>query len=126
MTHQQLLNVLAEAGAPMGTPEIVSALGAVPSVETNAVVEILATLSDSVRAQGMGWVHSASTPLRRVLTALRAYSEANPHKSIFRAAAALGELPADEQPTEDQLRDLLSSAAEFKLLPNAMIKRVTS
>jgi len=54
---------------------------------------------------------------------LRAYADAHPEKRIFRVAAALGNLPAEDQMTEQQLQELLSRTGEFQLLANAMIKR---
>lgn len=125
MTHEQLLNTLAQSSGPATASDLAAALGFPASAEANACVEVFAALSPELRRRGNGWMLSADAPARRVLTALRSYSDAHPTKSVFRAVAALGDLSAQEQPTEDQLREILSSTADFKLLPNAMIKRVS-
>jgi hypothetical protein len=125
MMHKVLLRRLADSSSPVSTPALTSALGLNADSDSHARVEILAQLSPSIRWQGSGWVLSTDTPARRVLAALRSYSSANSSKRIFRLSAALGALPPQEQPTEEQLRELLSDSSEFKLLPNAMIKRVS-
>ena len=125
MIHDQLLRCLADRSSSMSTVELAQALQLPADAEGHARVEILAELSPAVRRQAAGWVLSADTPARRVLGALRSYADANPAKRIFRLSAALRDLPPKDQPTEDQLQELLGDSADFKLLPNAMIKRVS-
>jgi hypothetical protein len=86
-------------------------------------LDLLLALSPEVSAFSDGWVASADTSDRRILGALRAYAQAHPERQIFRVAAALGHLSAQDQMTEQQLRELLSRTSEFQLLANAMIKR---
>lgn len=124
MIHDQLLRCLAERSGPTSTTELAQALALPSDAEGHAHVEIIAELSPMVHRQGAGWILSADTPARRVLAALRSYADGNPTKRIFRLSAALSDLPPQDQPTEDQLQDILGSSSEFKLLPNAMIKRV--
>lgn len=125
MSHEQLLAQLADATGPLTARDVATASGVPPTAEALATIELVAQLASEVRQQGNGWVLRADTPARRILAALRTYADANPTRSVFRAAAALGSLPIHEQPTEEQLRQLLATSAEFKLLPNAMIKRVS-
>ena len=125
MIHDEIMNRLSGADAPVSTPELASALGLSADAETHALIEIEAVLSTNIRRHGTGWVLSVDTPTRRVLAALRSYATAHPGKRLFRLAAALGELPPQDQPTEEAIRQLLDGSPEFKLLPNAMIKRVS-
>ena len=125
MIHDQLLRCLADRSGPTSTVELAQALSLPTDAEGHARVEILADLSPAIRRQGADWVLSADTPARRVLSALRSYADANPTKRIFRLSAALSDLPPQDQPTEEQLRELLGGSSDFKLLPNAMIKRVS-
>ncbi len=108
---------------PVATTDATALLGLSPSPEANAAVDVLLELSPGVNSISGGWEVSADTREGRVLRALRTYVETHPHRRIFRAAAALGHLPAEDQMIEQQLRDLLSRTVEFRLLANAMIKR---
>jgi hypothetical protein len=123
--HQQLLTQLAESVVPLTTRNVATVFGGATTAEALAALELVAMLAPELRQQGNGWVLRADTPSQRILAALHAYASANPTRSVFRAAAALGSLPAHEQPTEEQLRLLLATSADFKLLSNAMIKRVS-
>ena len=123
MRRDQLIQQIAASGSPVTTTAAATAIGLIPSAETFAAVDLLLALSPEVNALSDAWVASVDTPDRRILGALRAYVESHPNKRIFRGAAALGHLPAEDQMTEQQLRELLSRTAEFQLLANAMIKR---
>ena len=125
MIHEQLVRYLADRSTPSTTVELAQGLGLPADAEAHAWVEIVAALSPSVHRHGTGWILGAETPARRVLAALRSYVEANPTKRIFRLSAALMDLAPHHQPTEEQLRELLATSNDFKLLPNAMIKRVS-
>ena len=125
MTQDRLLQYLSVATGPVETLDLAAALGFDPTPEDRGVVEVIATLCPGVRWLGGGWVASTDTPGRRVTSALKSYSDANPSKRIFRLSAAIGHLPAQDQMTEDQLRATLSQSSDFQLLPNAMIKRVS-
>jgi len=118
-----LIQFLAASMAPVPTTVAATTVGLAPSPEALAAVDVLLLLSPEVTATSDGWVTSADTRDRRIPAALRAYAEAHPDKHIFRGAAALGHLPAEDQMTEQQLRELLSSTGEFQLLANGMIKR---
>lgn len=124
MTHQHWLTHLSDATGPLTAQDVATAAGT-PSPEAIASFELIAMLAPELRQQGQGWVLRADTPSRRILSAIRSYADANPTRTVFRAAAALADLPPHEQPTEEQLRELLQGSADFKLLPNAMIKRVS-
>ena len=123
MKHDQLIQLVASSTSPVTTVAATMAIGLKPSAETFAAVDLLLKLSPEVSAFADGWTASVNTRSRRILTALRAYAEAHTEKRIFRGTAALGHLPAVDQLTEEELRDLLSKTGEFELLANAMIKR---
>lgn len=125
MIHELLLRSLADRSGPTTTVELAQALALSADAEAHAHVEILAQLSPAFRRLGSGWILSADTPARRVLAAIRTYADANPTKRIFRLSQALSDLPPQDQPTEDQLLQILGGSSDFKLLPNAMIKRVS-
>lgn len=122
MRRDQLIQHIGASAMPVATSEATATLGLPASAEANAAVDVLLELSPDVSTVSGGWVVSADTRDRRVLSALRAYVESY-HRRIFRAAAALGHLPAEDQMTEQQLRNLLARTGEFRLLANAMIKR---
>lgn len=123
MIRDQLIQSIAGSQAPATTAAVAASCGLLGSAESLAGVDLLLTLSPEVSAFSDAWVASVDTRERRILNALRAYAEAHPDKRIFRAAAALGHLPAEDQMTEQQLQCLLSRTDEFQLLANAMIKR---
>lgn len=123
MIRQQLIQSVAASETPATTAAVAAVAGLPASAEALAAVDLLLTLSPEVSTFSDGWVVSVDTRDRRILNALRAYAEAHPDKRIFRVAAALGHLPAEDQMTEPQLQDLLSRTGEFQLLANAMIKR---
>jgi hypothetical protein len=123
LRRDQLIQHISASLTPVTTTAAATAIGLAPSAESLAAVDLLLALSPEVRALSEGWVAAQDTPDRRVLSALRAYAEAHPEKRVFRGAAALGHLPAEDQMTDQQLRELLSRTGEFQLLANAMIKR---
>ena len=123
MRRDLLLQHIGASPTPVATSDATAALGIPANPEANAAVDVLLELSPDVSTVSGGWVAAADTRERRILGALRAFAEAHPHRRIFRAAAALGDLPAGDQMTEPLLRDLLSRTGEFRLLANAMIKR---
>ncbi len=123
MRRDRLIQHIGASAIPVATSDATAALGLPASPEANAAVDVLLELSPDVNTVSGGWVVSADTRERRILRALRAYVESHLHRQIFRAAAALGHLSAEDQMTEQQLRDLLSRTGEFRLLANAMIKR---
>ncbi len=122
MTRDRLIQLIGASPMPVATSDATAALGLPASPEANAAVDVLLELSPDVYPASGGWKLSTDTRERRVLGALRAYVESHDRR-IFRAAAALGHLSAEDQMTEQQLRDLLSTTGEFRLLANAMIKR---
>lgn len=124
MTYQHWLSHLSDATGPLTAQDVATAAGGAVSPEALATFELVAMLAPELCRQGHGWVLRADTPSRRILSAVRSYVDANPTRTVFRAAAALADLPPHEQPTEEQLRELLQGSSDFKLLPNAMIKRV--
>ena len=123
MKRAQLIQIISASRTPVTTTEVAEAIGLPTSAESLAAVDLLLTLSPEVNVFSNGWVASVDTRDRRILGALRAYAEAHPEKRIFRGVAALGHLPAEDQPTDQQLQELLTMTGEFQLLANAMIKR---
>ena len=95
-----------------------------PDPENEAFVEALLMLSPECIRQADGWVLAAGNRGRRIMAELRRYSDAT-GKRIFRASSALSALPVQDQPTIDELSDILQTGDdEFELMPNGMIKRV--
>jgi len=123
MRRDALIQHIGASATPVQTCDLPPVLHLPHTTEVQAAVEILLTLSPEVSALQDGWVISADSRERKVIGALRAYAEAHPGKRIFRASAALGDLPPEDQMTDEQLKTTLARTGEFQLLPNAMIKR---
>ena len=121
--RDQLIQHIAASPSPVRTTDAALAVGLPPSPETYAALDLLLALSPEVSAFSGGWVACVDTSDRRILGALRIDAQAHPEEKIFPGAAALGHLPAQDQMTEQELRELLSRTSEFQLLANAMIKR---
>ena len=124
MMRQQLIQYIAASRTPVGTATLAAALDLPSGPESLGAMDLLLSLSPEVKPLSGGWIAAVDTRERRVLAALRSYAAAHPDKRIFRASAALGELGAADQMTEEQLRGLLADTHEFDLLGNAMIKRI--
>lgn len=123
MIRETLLQKVAVSRDPVSTAALASSAGLDSSPETLAAVDVLLAFSPEVNQYLDGWVMSVDTRDRRILNALHDHVAAYPDKKIFRVAAALGNMSAEDQMTEQQLQALLCRTGEFELLPNAMIKR---
>lgn len=123
MIRDNLLQKVAVSRDPVSTAALAASTGLDFSSETLAAVDVLLALSLEVNQYLDGWVMSVDTRDRRILNALHDHVTSYPEKKIFRVVAALGNLSAEDQMTEQQLQALLSRTGEFELLPNAMIKR---
>ena len=122
MIRDQLLSTL--GSLPKGLPldHIVSLLGNKDELAW-FVIESLLMLSPEVVIQDDSWILLKKGRTSAILSAIEAYADST-GKKIFRASAALANLPPDAQPTEDELLSALSAShGSFELLPNLMIKR---
>ncbi|MEW8552653.1 MAG: hypothetical protein AB2605_02575 [Candidatus Thiodiazotropha sp.] len=115
---------LREEGLPTDRVAFEAGLEATP--EVNAAIDAMLLLSPECLRVGKKWVLRGSTRSSKILAEIRKYSDAS-GKRIFRLSAALAKLSPSEHPTAEELESLLGVAGgEFELLPNAMIKRVSS
>jgi hypothetical protein len=88
-----------------------------------AAVDSFLLLSSEVKREGNLWKLIGQSRTAKILSAIDAYAKST-GKKIFRLSTALEGLPAHEHPTEEELiRALKASNGQYKLLPNAMIKR---
>lgn len=88
-----------------------------------SAIEALLLLSPEVGSDGANWILRKKGRTSSILSAIEAYADST-GKKIFRASAALANLPPEEQPTEDELISALTAShGSFELLPNLMIKR---
>jgi hypothetical protein len=86
-----------------------------------SVAECLLLLSDQIANQGGRWFRRTTSKSDAVVEALRRYA-GETGRRVFKAEAALRRLPAEQQPTREELRQMVLEAGEFELLKNDMIK----
>jgi hypothetical protein len=109
------------AGASLG--HILGELNINPHSEEGSAVEALLFLSPEVRLIDGRWRVVELARRDRILAAIEAYASTT-GKRLFRVVTALDGLPLKDQPTVDELREVLASSNDrYTLLPNAMIKR---
>ena len=122
--HEKIRNILSSRSESASSRDIAQAVGLSMQPETIAAVEAHLLYDRHCRREDRKWRGGSDPKMQRVLQALSAYYKTS-GKKIFRLSAALKDLPMAFQPTEDELKNILSSSdAGFKLFPNAMVKKV--
>jgi hypothetical protein len=86
------------------------------------VTECLLLLSDQFASRGGRWSRRTTSKSDSVLEALHRYAR-DTGRRLFKAEAALRQLPAEQQPTREELMRIVLESGEFELLKNDMIKR---
>lgn len=120
----RILETLAKTKDGRTTRDVVVALDMPSTSEGTAVVESFLLMCRRCRLDGERWVIAGMTTMTRVVAEIENYAQVT-GKHIFRVSAALANLPPNEQPTQEQLESaLLACNSPFRLLPNAMIKKV--
>jgi hypothetical protein len=98
-------------------------LGTAP--EDLAVFDAFLLLSPECRKERDRWLARGTSRASRILAEVRSYADAS-GKRIFRLSSALRSIEAHEHPTGEELEQIFRDGGEeFKLLPNAMVKRVS-
>jgi hypothetical protein len=94
-----------------------------PEPDTLHALEALLIFHSEVDLEGRKWKIIKKSRKNNILSAIEAYANSS-GKKIFRLSAALTEIPTNEHPTEDELKEILDGTnGNFQLLRNAMIKR---
>ena len=110
-----------QLGMPLGL--VLSRLRIDPYSFEASVVEALLLVSPEVRRIDGTWRAMGVPRRERIVAAVTLYSDTT-GKRLFRASAALDGIPVADQPTGEELAEILRSTdGQFTLLPNAMIKR---
>lgn len=123
MIRDRIIRELQASPTGLDLPSLLSRMGIDVASAASAPVESILVLSPEVYFAESRWRIGSKSKASRILSAVEVYTGST-GKKIFRASAALGSLSADEQPTVDELREILgSSGGRFTLLPNDMIKR---
>jgi hypothetical protein len=84
------------------------------------VVECLLLLSDQFVSRGELWFRKFVSKGDAVVEALRQYAW-EMDRRIFKAEAALRRLPPEQQPTREELVQIVLQSGEFEMLKNDMI-----
>lgn len=123
MTRDRLLRALQRFPVGATLASLVADLQIDAHCDEASAVEALLYLSPEVRQIDGAWRLVDMGHRERILASIEVYASSS-GKKVFRAAAALEGLPLKDQPTLEELRDVLaSSGGRFTLLSNAMIKR---
>jgi hypothetical protein len=121
--REDLLGVLRTAPGGMSLAAILPQMRIDPHSPEASAVEVLLFLSPEVRLIEGRWRVVERGRGDRVIAAIEAYSSST-GKRVFRATSALEALPLNDQPTIEELADLLgTTSGKYALLPNAIIKR---
>ena len=122
MIRDKLFNLFEESGNGLLLENVSEQLDG-KNIGDAYAIEAILMMSPEFVSEENRWklLHKGKTAA--ILSAIESYADAT-GKKIFRATAALANLPPGEQPTEDELRELLTkSHGCYELLPNSMIKR---
>lgn len=84
-------------------------------------VECLLLLSDQFVPRAERWFRKSATKADAVADALRQYARETDRR-IFKAEAALRRLPPEQQPTREELAQIVLQSGEFETLKNDMIR----
>jgi len=123
MLHDRLISALGQVPGGLTTTAIAERVESAMDPLNLAAVEATLLLSHEVSREGDRWKLVVKGRSAQILAAIESYADSSGRK-IFRLAAALSSLPAQDHPTEEELREVLeSSNGRFTLLPNAMIRR---
>lgn len=126
MIRDQLLAILSGSRTGESTRSLTEALSIGTAAEDQGIVEAILLLSPECRKENDRWLSRGESRAARLLSEIRAYADAT-GKRIFRLSSALKNVSANEHPTSEELTRILQEAGgEFELLPNAMVKKVTS
>lgn len=87
-----------------------------------SVPECLLLLSDQVAYRGGRWFRRTTSKSDAVVEALHQYVR-DTGRRVFKAEAALRQLLPEQQPTREELGQIVLDAGEFELLKNDMIRR---
>jgi hypothetical protein len=122
----RILETLGQAKDGRTTRDLTAAVDMPCTSEGAAVVEAFLLMCRRCRLDGERWRTSGTTKMARVVAEIENYAQVT-GKHIFRVSSALASVPVDEQPTQEQLESaLIACNSPFRLLPNAMIKKVGS
>lgn len=123
MMRDRVLESLRGAHSGVSIGHVLAHLRIDPYGVEASAVEALLFLSPEVRLIDGKWRAVERARGDRIVTAIESYASAT-GKRLFRASAALDGIPIADQPTVEELEEILSSTGgKFSLLPNAMIKR---
>ena len=122
--HEKIQNVLSTRPNGVSSREIAQTAGSLTDVANIAIIEAHLLIDRHCRCQNDKWWGAGATKMQRVMETIADYAGSS-GKRIFRLSTALKDLPIVCQPTEEELQQTLAQpGSAFKLLPNAMIKKV--
>lgn len=122
MIRDKLLNMFEESGNGL-LLENVSEQFDGKDIGVAYAIEAILMMSPEFACEEGRWKLLHKGKSAAILSAIESYADAT-GKKIFRATAALSNLSPGEQPTEEELREILTkSHGCYELLPNSMIKR---
>ena len=123
MIRDRILTILEGNSGVLTASGLAQQLELSPDPSKLNAIEALLLFINEVGLEGNRWKIVRRSRRRNILSAIEAYANAS-GKKIFRLSAALSEIPVNEHPTEDELKDILDGTnGAFQLLRNAMIKR---
>jgi hypothetical protein len=122
-THDQVLAILRDSDAGITIDALLTAMKIEPCTPRASAVEVVLLLAGDVRCADGRWYVVGQDRWKRILACIESYA-ASTGRKMFRATSALDRLPADDQPTSEELAAIEEqSRGRYTLLPNAMIKR---
>lgn len=108
------------AGLPLAT---LLAQAGLDAVDADLAEAILLLSPEVGHSEGGRWRLLDSGRMGRLLATIDSFAASSGRK-LFRAEAALADLPAHEHPTQEELQDAIeASGGRYSLLPNLMIRR---
>ena len=125
MMRSQILAALSGPAARHYTIALVEACDLPVDPENAAAVQLLIHYMPEIVRDGDRWTLARVGKSSKILSAIENYAVSSGRK-VFRLSSALAGIPANEHPTEDELRQALElSHGRFELLPNAMIRKTS-
>lgn len=119
--QESIIDLLRQSQPGLAMDEIEAGLARAHRGVPPGVVECLLLLSDRFVPRAERWFCKSASKADAVVEALRQYGR-EMDRRIFKAEAALRRLPAEQQPTREELAHIVLQSGQFETLKNDMIK----
>jgi hypothetical protein len=116
-----IIDLLRQSQLGLSTHELEAGLARAHYSVPPGVVECLLLLSNQFVPRAERWFCKSVSKADAVVEALRQYAR-EMNRRIFKAEAALRRLPPEQQPTREELAQIVLQSGEFETLKNDMIK----